>query len=413
MDDFPLAGATVLLRLDINSPINPIDGSFLDDTRVREHLTTLRELAHSKVAVMAHQSRPGKSDYTTMREHARTIQGLLRRPTKYVDDLFGSNALLQIQAMADGDVLVLENTRFYAEEEALADKPTDVQAKTHLVRKLAGAADYYVNDAYAASHRAQPSLIGFTRLLPSMAGRLMEREIAAVERALHSGEHPTVAVLGGAKVDDSVDVMEHMLRNGSVDTVLTGGVVANIALLASGIDIGKGSMAYLEKEMPQWNELVERTKKAMAAKPGAVKAPIDVVINQGGHRVGLKSNALPSNDPIFDIGLDTMTEYRRILEGAKVIVANGPMGVFELEEFAVGTHGVMDAIASSRAYKVVGGGHTAALVSQLGIAGKIDHVSTGGGALINHLSGKAMPVVEALKESKKLHLEGKIKHERK
>jgi phosphoglycerate kinase len=412
MADFPLGGATILLRLDVNSPINPLNGSFLDDTRVREHLTTLRELAGAKVVVLAHQSKAGKEDYTSLKEHARAIQTLTRRPTKFVDDLFGSHAISEIRAMTDGEIIVLENTRFYAEEELLAGKPFDAQAKSHIVRKLAPEVDYFINDAYAAAHRSQPTLVGFTRALPSMAGRLIEKEIAALNRALRSGQHPAVAVLGGAKVDDSIDVMEAMVKNGSVDTVLTGGVVANIALLASGANLGKGSIAYLDKEVPNWKDLVARAGAIMKAKPGAVRAPSDVVVNRAGRRVGLQVKSLPDPDPIFDIGLDTMIEYSRALLGAKVIVANGPMGVFEVEEFAVGTRGVMEAIARSSAYKVVGGGHTAALVTQLGMSSKIDHVSTGGGALISHLGGKPMPVLDALAESKKLHLEGKIKHRR-
>lgn len=412
MSDFPLGGATVLLRLDVNAPINPLDGSFLDDTRVRGHLATLRELAGSKVVVLAHQSKAGKEDYTPLKEHARVIGNLTRRPTKYVDDLFGSHAIGEIRSMKDGEIIVLENTRFYAEEELLAGKPFDAQARCHLVRRLTPEVDYFVNDAYAASHRSQPSLVGFTRVLPSMGGRLLEKEIAAIERALHSGTHPAVAVLGGAKVDDSIAVMKNMLKNGSIDTVLTGGVVANIALLASGVKLGEASEAYLDKDVPKWRELVEQTQKVMKERPGAVRAPTDVVVNTGGHRVGLKLDALPSPDPIFDIGLDTMTEYARVLREAKVIVANGPMGVFEIEEFAVGTRGVLEAIAASKALKVVGGGHTAALITQFGLGGRIDHVSTGGGALISHLGGQPMPVIEALKESKKLHLDGKIRHRR-
>ena len=412
MSDFPLGGATVLVRLDVNSPINPIDGSFLDDTRVREHLPTLRELGGSKVVVLAHQSKAGKEDYTTLREHARVIGNLVRRPTKYVDDLFGSHAVNEIRAMKDGEIIVLENTRFYAEEELLAGKPFDAQAKAHIVRRLAGEVDYFINDAYAASHRSQPTLVGFTRAVPSMGGRLVEKEMAAVQRAMHGGEHPAVAVLGGAKVDDSIRVMKNMLTSGSIDTILTGGVVANIALAAAGVKLGAASEAYLEKEIPTWRDLVAETSALMKAKPGAVRLPTDVVLNTKGHRIGVKVTSLPSPDPIFDIGLDTMTEYSRVLLGAKVIVANGPMGVFELEEFAVGTRGIMDAIARSSAYKVVGGGHTAALVTQLGMANKVNHVSTGGGALISHLGGESMPVLQALAESKKLHLDGKIKHRR-
>src|SRR5437870_13712715 len=215
MDDFDLAGHTVLLRVDINSPVDPATGQLLNDARIREHLTTIRELRHSKVALLAHQSRPGKDDFTTLEAHAERIGALLGRPVRYVSSLFGRPAIEAIDAMQVGDVIVLENTRFYAEEEALADAKLDKMAKTHIVQRLAPHAEYFILDAFAAAHRAQPSLVGFCDVLPSLAGRVMERELTMLTQAVLNPEHPKVAHLGGVKADDSIAVAHTCSRRTS------------------------------------------------------------------------------------------------------------------------------------------------------------------------------------------------------
>src|SRR2546430_8015252 len=184
MDDFDLLGRTVLLRVDINSPVDPATGQLLNDARIREHLVTLKELRHSKVVLLAHQSRPGRDDFTTLEAHAERIGALLGRPVRYVSSLFGKPAIEAIESMRTGDVVVLENTRFYSEEEALADAKLEKMAKTHIVRRLAPHASYFVLDAFAAAHRAQPSLVGFCDVLPSLAGRVMERELTMPADAL-------------------------------------------------------------------------------------------------------------------------------------------------------------------------------------------------------------------------------------
>src|SRR5207302_96996 len=230
MDDFDLSGRTVLLRVDINSPVDPATGQLLNDARIREHMTTIRELRHSKVVVLAHQSRPGKDDFTTLEAHAARIEVLLGHPVRYVPSLFGKPALDAIEKAVVGDVVVLENTRFYAEEEALADAKLEKMAATHIVRSLAPHADYFILDAFAAAHRAQPSLVGFCDVLPSLAGRVMERELTMLTKAVQNPDHPKVAHLGGVKADDSIAVARHLLEKDVVDTVLTSGGVANIFL---------------------------------------------------------------------------------------------------------------------------------------------------------------------------------------
>jgi phosphoglycerate kinase len=211
LDDFDLSGKTVLLRVDINSPINPQTGDLLDDTRLIHHLTTIRELADSKVVLIAHQSRPGKKDFTNMKKHAKRLSMRLRKKVQYVDDFFGSKALSAIRNQKVGDVLLLENARFYAEEHVLKNRNFSVQSECHMVTHLAKLSDLFINDAFAAAHRAQPSLTGFTEVLPNLSGRVMEREVKMLNRAMKNTQRPSVAVLGGIKVFDTIQVMRHML----------------------------------------------------------------------------------------------------------------------------------------------------------------------------------------------------------
>jgi phosphoglycerate kinase len=401
MDDFDLSGRTVLLRVDINSPIDPGTGDLLNDARIREHLTTIRELRHSKVALLAHQSRPGKDDFTTLEVHAERIGALLGRPVRYVPSLFGRPAIESIEAMRPGDVVVLENTRFYSEEEALADAPLEKMAKTHIVQRLAPHADYFVLDAFAAAHRSQPSLVGFCEVLPSLAGRVMERELTMLTRAIHDPSRPKIALLGGVKADDSIAVAKHMLEGDLVDGILTSGGVANLFLDAAGFDPGPATTDFMRREVDDYDAHRAMCKDLLTKYPRRILVPTDVVLNDRGEREPIPVSGLPARLPIYDIGLDTIARYVEEIRRAKTIFFNGPAGVFELEPFSVGTRELLTAIAEADGFSIVGGGHTVAAVEQLGLQDRIDHVSTGGGALINFLAGRELPLVSALKRSYK------------
>jgi len=399
MDDFDLSGRTVLLRVDINSPIDPATGRLLNDARLREHIATLRDLPSSRVAILAHQSRPGKDDFTTLEAHAERLGVLLGRPVAYVDTLYGRHAIEAVKALEAGQVVVLENTRFYAEEEALADRTFEKMAKSHIVRRLAPLADYFILDAFAAAHRAQPSLVGFCEVLPTLAGRVMERELVMVGRALQSQERPKIAVFGGVKADDSIAISRHMLEKDVVDKVLTTGGVANLFLHAQGIDPGAPTTDFMRKEVEGYDGFVGTCKELLAKFPGRILVPTDVVVNDRGRRKPLPVASLPSDLPVHDIGLDTIARYVEEILRARTVILNGPAGVFELEEFSVGTREVFRAVAETEAFTVVGGGHTVAAMEKFGLQERIDHVSTGGGALINFLAGKELPLVTALRRS--------------
>jgi phosphoglycerate kinase len=409
MDDFNIRGKTVLLRVDINSPINPLTGAILDDTRIQNHIKTIRDLSESKVVLLAHQSRPGKRDFTNMEKHAKQVTKRLGKHVVYIDDFFGSKAKNKIKSMKTGDVILLENARFYAEEHILKGKDFKTQSESHMVSQLYRLANFYINDAFAAAHRAQPSLTGFTEVLPSLAGRLMEKEITMMETAMHSKERPTVAILGGIKVFDTLKVMSNMLKNDMVDKVLTTGVVANIFLLARGHDLGAPNTSFLQKEVGSYDELTEQAKGLDNEYKDRIDTPSDLVLNDNGNRKGISVKDLPADLLINDIGLDTAVNYRKQILAAKNIILNGPAGVFEIEEFAVGTTIIYNAIAESEGFSVIGGGETVAAARNLNLGDKVNHISTGGGACISFLAGQSMPAIEALKHSKELYDKGHYK----
>ncbi|MFP4608094.1 MAG: phosphoglycerate kinase [Candidatus Aenigmatarchaeota archaeon] len=403
LDDFDLKGQKVLLRVDINSPLDPETGRILDDHRIRSHLKTVRELIDTKLVIVAHQSRPGKNDYTTLEPHAERLSKLLREEVEYVDGLFDSHVLQKIDGMDKGEILLLENARFFAEETYLkGEKDWDKQENTHIVKKLSSEIDFHVHDAFAAAHRAQPTLVGFSGVVPTLAGRVMERELKNMSKAFTMEESPKVAFLGGMKADDSIEVARHLLQKGDIDTILTGGVVGNIFLMASGHDLGRGNREFLEKELPGYETTVEEAKELLDEWSEKIKLPKDVVLNEGGERKGVPLDELPSDHPVFDIGLDTITEYRKEIEKAALVVLNGPAGAFEIEEFSIGTREIFKAIARADAYSIIGGGHSTAVLDKLDLEDEIDHISTGGGSCINFLTGKELEGVQALRRSHRI-----------
>ncbi|MGV8089906.1 MAG: phosphoglycerate kinase [Methanothrix sp.] len=393
MEDVKLDNKRVLVRVDFNSPMDP-SGNILDDKRIKSHLDTLRALEDCRVVLMAHQSRAGKKDYTTMEAHARSATRLLRRDVTYIDDIFGSHAREAIRSLMPGEVLLLENTRFYAEEN-MNRTPAD-HAKSHMVKKLAPLFDFFINDAFAVSHRSHCSVVGFTEVLPSIAGLLMDKEITALDKGLKGDEHPTIYSLGGTKADDSIKVIENVLRRGGADKILTSGVVATVFLMAAGIDVGEANRKFVEDQ--EYLEQIPIAAKLLAEYPDKIAMPVDVALNKNGERIDVAVSALSTDLPIADIGLETIVDYSKELKDARVTVMNGPAGIFEQEKFKLGTSELLKA-ASESDYSIAGGGHSVAAIEQLGLEPKFSHVSMGGGASITYLSGEPLPGIEALKKS--------------
>lgn len=398
LDDFNFKAKTVLVRVDFNSPIDPETKKVLDYTRIRAHgKTTINDLVQkdAKTVVLAHQGRPGEPDFIPLKQHAEILSKILGKPVKYVDDLFGEKAQKAIKEMKSGEILVLENVRTFADERKKGSP--EEHAKSEFVKKLAPLADFFVNDAFAAAHRAHISIVGFTAVLPSVAGRIMERELKALKKVLEAPEKPCVFIMGGAKGDDSLEISRYVLKNNIADYVLTGGVIGHIFLAAKDVDLGKPNMQFLEKK--ELIDLVPGIKELMKEYPGAIVVPVDVAIDVENKRKEIAVDKLPTNNAIYDIGTETAEKFIELVHEAKSIVISGPMGVYENKEFMAGTKKVFEAAAASEAFSLVGGGHTVAAVEELGLADNISYVSTAGGALVEFLMGEHLPGVAALEKA--------------
>jgi phosphoglycerate kinase len=378
-------------------------GNILDDLRIRSHIATLKDLEDSKVVLLAHQSRPGKKDFTTMKPHAKLMSKHLGKQVLYVDDIFGTYAKTQISSMENGDVILLENVRFYSEESL--ERPPLEQSKTFPVKKLSPFIDIFLNDAFAVSHRSQLSVVGFTPVVPSGAGRVMEKELISLDRGVKGAARPCIFVLGGAKVDDSLRVAENVLKNGGADRVLFTGVVANVALAASGVNIGKVNLDFIKSQ--GYEDQIEKAREMLMKFEANIGLPRDVALNDNKKRVEMHVSELNSDSlPINDIGLETIVNYSKEIENAKTVILNGPAGVFEIAEFALGTTEIIKAATKSE-FSIAGGGHITVEVERLGLSHRFSHISTGGGAMIDYLSGMKLPGIEALKSAVKMYFEAK------
>jgi phosphoglycerate kinase len=364
-------------------------------------LPTLNKLAKAKVVILAHQSRPGKKDFISTHAHARELQGMIGRPVKWVNDIHGPTALKAIEEMKDGDILLLNNVRMDSDEVNLRGDFNTLSDST-LVQRLASVADAFVYDAFACAHRATPSTTGFTHLLPCISGELMRSEISILEGIINNPNRPCIAVLGGIKVDDSVGVADNMLRTGVCDRIWVTGGVANLFLEISGIEIGQLNHNFLVKELGKaWKSTVEIAKSLLRDFPDSIVLPTDVAANVESSRVDLRVENLPLEAPLFDIGINSIRALSKAIKQAGTVILNGPAGVFEIQDFALGTIEMLNACAESSAFTVIGGGHTATLVKRMNISKRMNHVSTGGGACLELLAGRTLPALAGLEASAK------------
>ena len=399
LDDVNVDGKTVLLRVDINSPLDPATKTFLDDTRIRAILPTLKRLSKAKVILLAHQSRPGRDDFTSTLGHARELGRLLGRPVKWVNDIHGPKAMEAIEAMESGQLLMLNNVRM-DQEEATMKGDIAAMAEAQLVQRLSSVADMYVNDAFACAHRSSPSVVGFASMLPCVAGELMNNELSKLDQALEHPQRPCLAVLGGVKVDDSIEVAENMLRNGIADELWPTGGVANLLLDLAGYDIGEGNREFLKSQIGKhWQSTVKRARDLIADHGDKIHLPVDLAANIEGNRVDIPLTDFPIEAPFHDIGIKSVFHLSAAIKRAGTIILNGPAGVFENNDFALGTIEMLNACAESPGFAVMGGGHTATLVAKRGLASKMGHVSTGGGACLDYIAGRPLPGVVSLEQS--------------
>ena len=401
LDNVNVEGKTVIVRVDINSPMAPATNTFLDDTRIKAIIPTLNRLSKAKVIILAHQSRPGKDDFTSTLGHSRELGRLLGRQIKWVDDIYGSKAMDAIEQLQDGQILMLNNVRM-DEQEISVRGDFSTLSKTKMVQALSGIADIFVNDAFACAHRSTASITGFTHEIPCVAGELMGREIRMIDSALENPQRPCLAILGGIKVDDSVTVADNMLRQGIADDIWVTGGVANMMVELSGVEIGDLNHNFLVNELgDNYHSTVETAKSLLNDFPNKIHLPIDLAANIEDNRVDLVLGDLPVEAPLIDLGIQSTIAVSAAIKNAGTVILNGPAGVFELPDFSLGTIEILNACAESDAYAVMGGGHTATLVMKYGLAGKMGHVSTGGGASLDYIAGRTLPGIASLEASAK------------
>ncbi len=393
LDDVSYEGRSVLMRIDINAPI--VNSEILDTTRFKSHAKTINELENTKLVLLAHQSRAGKEDFTTLESHAEVLSRIVNRDVIYVDELFSSCALRKIREMEIGDIILLENVRFYSEENL--KKSPEEHAKSHIVSRLSRHFDLYVNDAFSASHRGHASLVGFPVVLPAVVGRLVEKEVKALSKALKSKESK-IFILGGAKISDSVNVMRNVLSNKIADKVALTGVVANYFLMLLGVDIGEKNIRIVEDNKEDVDD--EEMRKILERFREKILLPVDFGVEIDGERRDLsieEFEKLEDKPIIKDIGVETTDMFSREIMNYEIAVINGPAGIFEEEDFAFGTFEILRAVSKAK-FSIVGGGHISSAARLAGLESKMSHISTGGGASIRFLSGENLIALEVIKE---------------
>lgn len=386
--DIDVKGKRVLVRVDFNVPLDA-ERNITDDTRIRSALPTIEYLLErgARVILASHLGRPKgqRKEEFSLAPVAKRLEELLGKPVKKLDDCIGAEVEAEVLAMEDGDVILLENLRFYKEEEANDEA---------FARALASLADIYVNDAFGTAHRAHASTAGVAEFVDGVAGFLMEKEIEVMGKALSQPERPFVAILGGAKVKDKVGVISNLMEK--VDSLIIGGGMAYTFLKAKGLEIGDSIVD--DASLGLAGELMEKAK----TKGIRFLLPVDVVIAdkfaEDANTKVVDIDEIPPSWQALDIGPKTRDLFAREIADAKTVVWNGPMGVFEMKPFAEGTRRIARALAESEAVTIVGGGDSVAAVSEMGFGDKMTHVSTGGGASLEFLEGKVLPGVAALKD---------------
>jgi phosphoglycerate kinase len=385
--DIEISGKRVLVRVDFNVPLDMETGAISDDSRIQAVLPTMKYLVEhkAKVIVCSHLGRPdGKIvEGLRMAPIALRLSQLMNQPVSTTSDCIGPDVEKAVDNLKPGDILFLENLRFHSEEEA--NNPSFAQA-------LAKLADVYVDDAFGTAHRAHASTVGVAKYLPAVAGFLMEKELRVLGGLLTSPEHPFVALLGGAKVSDKIDLIQNIL--GKVDLLLIGGGMAATFLKAQGYEVGLSLIEDDKQTMAQ--ELIETARR----NGRALLLPVDLVVANSisieGKGEVVPVNNIPVNKSIVDIGPQSITLFSEKIRQCKTVFWNGPMGVYEIEQFAAGTKAIAELLASLKATTIVGGGSTAEIVEEMKLANKMTHVSTGGGASLKFLEGRTLPGVAVL-----------------
>ena len=390
LDDLETKGKTVFLRVDMNCPIDPKTMEIIETSRIREATESLKDLEGAKVVIASHQGRVGNKDYTGMEKHAKVLEKILDRPIKYVEDVIGSEAQREIKNMKDGEILLLDNLRLCAEEN-YEFTPAEA-SKTIMVSRLSKIFDLCVLDSFPSSHRSHPSIVGFSHVLPACAGRLVEREVRKLDEIMTVAKAPHVVVLGGAKVMDRLEAIKTLIQSGRADQVLLTGVIANVFMRAQG-------RIKFSLDIKREEEVVSKAHLLLGEYPDVFSTPVDIAIEKNGKRVEMDVGEIGKGDQILDLGPKTVEHYMRSIRGAGTVFISGPPGFFENDNFKFGTESLLRGVADSFATTIVSGGHLTAALKRYGLAEKIHHISTAGGALVLYLTGVKLPMIQSLEEA--------------
>lgn len=407
LDDFELRDKTVLLRVDINSPIDHRTGGLADDNRIRKSVPAIRELAEAgaRTAILAHQG--DTEDYrglVSLAPHAERLAELLGRPVGFVADVCGPAAIARIRALQSGELVLLDNVRYLTEEVStfvnyVKLTPQDM-AGTWLVRSLAPLADLFVCEAIAAAHRSAPSLVGLAEVLPAAGGRLFIDELKALTRIKESPAQPCVYLLGGSRIADAFSMMEQVLHQGTAHRVLTSGLTGEVMLMALGRCLGERTEGLIRDKGLE--PFVARARSLLEAHGERILYPSDFAVDRGG-RVEIGVEELPAAELLVDIGSETVARYVAEIEQAATIFVNGPAGIYEQPASAEGTRALWTAVADAPGYSVIGGGDSVAAAGRFGVRERMGYVCTAGGGMVRFLSGQELPVVEALRRAARRH----------
>ena len=404
IDQFDYFNKTVLLRVDINSPIDIKTKKIVNDYRIQKSIPTIKILLDNgaKLAIIAHQG--DTLDYQNLiplHEHAKKLSLYLGTPVNYVDDVAGPEAQRQVKNLRPGKAVLLGNLRYLSEEVSTFEnsvklKPTEM-LQTQLVRGLAPLVDYYVNDAFSTAHRNSPSMVAFQELKPTAVGRLLYDEVTNLNKVMNEPERPSVFILGGAKISDAFGMMEQVLTSGAADHILTCGITGEIMLLAAGYQLGSIKEQFLKDR--QLYVFVEHSKRYLQDYGEKISMPIDLAYCIDGKRQELLVENLPAEYMFQDVGTNTIEHYKAVIKKAHTLFVNGPPGVYEEPEFEKGTRIIWQAIASAEGFSVMGGGDTVTAATKFIDLRDIDYVCTAGGAMVQYLSGKQLPLIDALERA--------------
>ena len=401
IDEADFRGKKVLLRVDINSPIDPDTGLIVNDNRIQKSVPTVRDLADmgAKLVIIAHQG--DTTDYKSLislQEHAGRLSEAVGKPIDFIEDVAGPTAIDKINSLQDGQILLLDNIRYLVEEastfeDVVKQEPADMKT-SYMVRRLAPQFDVYVNDAFAAAHRNSPSMVGFQEVLPSYAGRLLMNELSALQAITSSPERPCVYILGGARAGDAFGMIGQVLKDGSADQLLLTGLVGQIFMLADDVDLGKGNTGFMKSK--GFDQYIAPAREFLANHRDMISYASDVAVEVNGARVNVALADLNDEMSIMDIGDQTIIDYCEAISAAKTLFVNGPAGVYEMDIFEKGTKTLWEAVADAQGYSVIGGGDSVTSFVKYTDITKINYVSTAGGALIRYLSGIELPLLKAI-----------------